>query len=163
MQVRRARLEDAAAIAEVHARTWREAYEHVFGAARLAALTPASRLPLWRQALAGDRDTFIGVQEGRVVAFVSVGPSRDEDAEGELGEIYVLPEMWGTGAGSSLLEAGVEAMRARGYGDAVLWVLDDNPRARRFYEREGWALEGAVKEDDFLGVTVREVRYRRQL
>ena len=163
MQVRRARLEDAAAIAEVHARTWREAYEHVFGAARLSALTPASRLPLWRQALAGDRDTFIGVQEGRVVAFVSVGPSRDEDAEGELGEIYVLPEMWGTGAGSSLLEAGVEAMRARGYGDAVLWVLDDNPRARRFYEREGWALEGAVKEDDFLGVTVREVRYRRQL
>ena len=36
MEVRRARLDDARAIADVHARTWQGAYEHVFGAERLA-------------------------------------------------------------------------------------------------------------------------------
>ena len=61
------------------------------------------------------------------------------------------------------MQAGLDAMRARGYRDAVLWVLDDNPRARRFYEREGWALDGRTKREEFLGVAITEVRYRRVL
>lgn len=58
------------------------------------------------------------------------------------------------------MRVGIEALRAAGHREAILWVLDDNRRARRFYEREGWRLDGAVKEDDFLGVRVSEVRYR---
>ena len=33
-----------------------------------------------------------------------------------------------------------EHLVAAGYRSAVLWVLRDNPRARRFYERTGWSL-----------------------
>ena len=62
------------------------------------------------------------------------------------------PEAWGSGAGTALLAAGVEELRRQGYAEASLWVLEDNPRARRFYEREGWTLDGARKEDEFLGV-----------
>jgi RimJ/RimL family protein N-acetyltransferase len=58
------------------------------------------------------------------------------------------------------MRAGIEAMRLGASGDAVLWVLEDNPRARRFYEREGWALDGERKEDEYLGFRVAEVRYR---
>jgi RimJ/RimL family protein N-acetyltransferase len=58
------------------------------------------------------------------------------------------------------MRAGLAAMRARASGDAVLWVLEDNPRARRFYEREGWALDGERKDDEYLGIRVAEVRYR---
>jgi ribosomal protein S18 acetylase RimI-like enzyme len=62
-----------------------------------------------------------------------------------------------------LMHVGVEAMRAAGYRDAILYVLDDNPRARRFYEREGWALDGGTKREELLGVEIAEVRYRRGL
>jgi hypothetical protein len=55
------------------------------------------------------------------------------------------------------------ALRGRGYLEAILWVLDDNPRARRFYEREGWALDGERKVEPHLGVDVAEVRYRISL
>jgi RimJ/RimL family protein N-acetyltransferase len=41
-----------------------------------------------------------------------------------------------------------------------LWVLEDNPRARRFYEAAGWSTDGRTKEDEFLDTRVREVRYR---
>jgi hypothetical protein len=44
-----------------------------------------------------------------------------------------------------------------------LWVLDANERARRFYERTGWAPDGADLTDDSRGFTIREVRYRRDL
>jgi ribosomal protein S18 acetylase RimI-like enzyme len=162
LEVRRARPGDAAAIAEVHARTWRAAYEHVFGAERLAARVPD--LALWTRILANERvEVNVAEAGGRIVAFVSVGPSRDDDAEGELYAIYALPEAWGTGAGAALMQAGLDAMRAAGYRDAVLYVLDDNPRARRFYEREGWALDGGTKSEELLGVQVTEVRYRRVL
>jgi RimJ/RimL family protein N-acetyltransferase len=158
--VRRATVADAPAVAEVHTRSWRSAYEHVFGAERLAGIDAARRAAAWERAIASGEDVFVAEQDDRVVAFVSVGPSRDGEAHGELFAVYAVPEAWGSGAGPALMRAGVEALRAAGFREAVLWVLDDNPRARRFYEREGWEPDGARKEDEFLGVRVAEVRYR---
>jgi GNAT superfamily N-acetyltransferase len=164
-RVRHARLDDAAAIAEVHVRTWQAAYQHVFGAERLAGVTVEQRLPMWRQILQNVEQTALVAEDddGRIVGWCTVGPSRDEDADGELWGIYVLSDAWGNGAGTALLAAGVDALRDSGCREVILWVLEDNPRARRFYEREGWLLDDARKEDEFLGVGVAEVRYRRAL
>ena len=148
-------------MADVHVRTWQSAYEHVFGAERLATLDAEARRPRWEQLLRDDaRSAFVAEQDGCVVGFVTVGESRDPGADGELMGIYAAPEAWGSGAGPELMAAGLEELRARGHRDAILWVLEDNPRARRFYEREGWTLDGAEKRDEFLGVEVAEVRYR---
>lgn len=165
MQVRRACPDDAAGIAEVHVRTWQVAYEHVFGAERLASVTVEQRLPMWRQILHDPDQTALVVEDetGRIVGWCTVAPSRDADADGELWGIYVLADAWGTGVGTALMAAGLDALRDLGYRDAILWVLEDNPRARRFYEREGWVLDGSRKRDEFLGVPVTEVRYRRGL
>jgi RimJ/RimL family protein N-acetyltransferase len=47
-----------------------------------------------------------------------------------------------------------------GYGRAVLWVLRDNPPARRFYEKCGWEWRGATGGWAPDGeVDVAEVRY----
>jgi GNAT superfamily N-acetyltransferase len=165
LRVRRARLDDAAAIAEVHVRTWQDAYEHVFGAERLTGVTVKQRLPMWRQILQSAEQTAVVAEDedDRLIGWCTVGPSRDEDADGELWGIYVLSDAWGSGAGKALMDAGVEALRESGCHEAILWVLEDNPRARRFYEREGWALDGGRKDDEFLGVKVTEVRYRKVL
>jgi len=152
VEIRRAVVADAAVIAEVHVRTWQAAYEHVFGSDRLARLDISRRVAGWTRALEAGESIFVAADDGRVVGFVSVG-------ECELYAIYALPEAWGSGAGPLLMRAAVEQFRADGCAEPVLWVLEDNPRARRFYEREGWELDGAVKEDDFLGVRVAEVRY----
>jgi ribosomal protein S18 acetylase RimI-like enzyme len=163
VELRRARLEDAAAIAEVQVRSWQAAYEHVFGAERLAAMDAGPRLAMWERALSREHDTFVAEQDGRVVAFVAVGASQDDDAEGQLFTIYALPDAWGSGVGRRLMSAGVDALRVSGYRDAVLYVIEDNPRARRFYEREGWALDGVRKEEEWEGLTIAELRYRRRL
>ena len=57
----------------------------------------------------------------------------------------------------------VDALVQRGCTEAYLWVVQANARARRFYEREGWAPDGVVKDSTFGGRSVREVRYRRGL
>ena len=50
-----------------------------------------------------------------------------------------------------------------GYQQAVLWVLPENRRARRFYEIGGWVCEGVQRTQTVWGVDVAEVRYRRRL
>ena len=44
----------------------------------------------------------------------------------------------------------------------VLWGLEGNARAGRFYEIAGWVADGTERTSEVFGVTVREVRYRRR-
>jgi ribosomal protein S18 acetylase RimI-like enzyme len=157
--VRRATPADAWAIAEVHVATWRGAYAHVFPAEVLASLSVDDREEMWRQTIGDDSMSVYVAEDGSVtVGFVSVGPSRDAEGEGELYAIYVHPDAWGSGAGRAVMDAGREWLAER-FATASLWVLEDNPRARHFYEREGWLVDGR-RTDVVRGVSVAEVRYR---
>lgn len=151
----------------MHVETWRVAYAHAFPREKLAALSVAERAGRWADWLAEARPratVLVAERGGAVVGFASVGPSRDADAgddAGELYAVYVHPDAWRRGIGRRLLEEAAEAMRAADFAQATLWVLDDNPRARRVYEAAGWTLDGAEKEDTVLGdVRVTEIRYR---
>lgn len=155
---------DAEGVAVVHVRTWQAAYAHVFPAAELANLSVERRSQLWAEYLPReDVGIFVAESDGVVTGFVSVGASRDTPGEGELYAIYVDPDHWGTGAGRELIAAGEDWLRSHGYEDATLWVLEDNPRARRFYVAAGWRFDGERRPIEFLGVEVPEVRYRKQL
>jgi hypothetical protein len=69
---------------------------------------------------------------------------------------------WNTGAGLALMEAGGAWLGER-YAEAVLWVAEENPQARRFYERYGWIAESTRVEEVVPGAHVSEVRYRLSL
>jgi ribosomal protein S18 acetylase RimI-like enzyme len=84
--------------------------------------------------------------------------------EGEVYAIYADPPYWRTGVGHALMAAGVAALAEAGRGPIRLWVLDANDRARRFYERYGFVLDGAragypVVRPDGTTVLLDEVRY----
>jgi GNAT superfamily N-acetyltransferase len=142
----------------VHVRTWQVAYAHVFPSQRLAELSVERLAAQWRE-----WPPLVAEVDGTVVGFVTIGPSRDSDASGELFAIYVDPDHWGTGVGRELMAAGERGLRKLGHLDAILWVLEDNPRARHFYERAGWHHDGTRRPIEFLGIEVPEVRYRKQL
>ncbi len=159
--IRPATPDDAEAVAYVHLETWRAAYAGVFPQEQLddmSAERVQRRAELHRRA-----PPIVAEMDGRIVGFVSVGRANDPDADGELYAIYVLPDHWGTGVGPALIEAGEGRLRALGHGSAVLWVLEQNPRARRFYERSGWTLDGQRRPIEVFGVAVPEIRYAKQL
>jgi GNAT superfamily N-acetyltransferase len=163
MRIRKATAEDAFGIAGVQERGWQAAYRHVFPAEELdrGGFIHADR---WTERLVRPPtgwSTFVAEQDGDVVGFTSVGPSRDEAGIGELYAIYVDPEHWDTGTGRALIEQAEQQLRAE-YGEVTLWVLEDNPRARQFYERAGWTVDGGRKAEARWGVRAPEVRYRKQ-
>jgi GNAT superfamily N-acetyltransferase len=159
--VRPATAEDARGIAEVHIRTWQAAYRHVFPAEVLDSLDIERYTNGWRD-LVDRGPVWIGEEGSRVVGFASAGASRDEEDVAELYAIYVLPDAWGTGAGHELMRAVIGWFLAEEYTTAMLWVLSDNPRARRFYEREGWRADGR-RTDTMHGTEIEETRYRLTL
>lgn len=163
MQIRLATADDADAIGRVQERGWQVAYRHVFPVDELER-GGFIQVERWRTRLEHPPtgwSTFVAERDGVVVGFASVGPSRDERGLGELYAIYVDPDAWSTGAGRALIEH-CERHLFGEYDEAALWVLEDNRRARAFYERGGWAPDGARKSEERWGVRAPEVRYRKR-
>src|SRR6266571_6348428 len=112
-----------------------------------------------------------------VVGYASFGPETDVlnapwphplTADGEDGRVaelyalYVRPAWWSTGTGRALMERVLARSGAAGYRFITLWVLRDNQRARRFYERAGFAPDAATNVLSGLGGVI-EVRYHRPI
>ena len=159
---------DGRGIAEVHVASWLGAYRGLLPDEALDALDAEARAQVWEERLAEppfERYRVLVLDEGEVRGFASLGPSRDPDAGEDVGELYALylePGRWGHGLGRALHGAAVKALAEAGFAEATLWVLDSNERARRFYERSGWWLDGAERRDRIgpLRTLVGEVRYR---
>lgn len=170
--VRRAVLADAETIGLVHVRSWQAAYRGKIPQDYLDGLDPVRRAHVWRQIIEESEPSRDGVlvavaEGGGITGFTNFGPSRDGNADptvtGEVYAIYVAPDSWGTGTGRALMGDAIKEMARLGYADAVLWVLDSNERARRFYALAGWEEDGASKTDGSRGFNITEVRYRRTL
>jgi ribosomal protein S18 acetylase RimI-like enzyme len=63
--------------------------------------------------------------------------------------------------GATLLRAAVDALRADRWREVTLWVLEGNARGRAFYDRLGFAPDGA--KQDLADLDVSEVRLRAEL
>lgn len=52
---------------------------------------------------------------------------------------------------------------ARGFHEAILWVLAGNEPAERFYRARGYRRDGARRHENPWGVDAEVIRYRRSL
>ena len=158
--VRPVRDVDAEALGRVHATCWHETYDHLISKAALESVSPRRLAELWTHwAQQGEEyRMFAALVEGEIVGFAGSGPARDADAprSRELYFIYLLDAWHGTGIGQALFDAVTP-----GEEPVYLWVADDNPRAHRFYVRNGFALDGAEQTQPFLGEELTEVRFVR--
>ena len=166
MSVRRGRSEDADALGRVHVDAWLATYRGLIADDFLDALDPAASTARWRKTLADPAtNCLVAVDEADAVRGFSLFGKANHDPD--LGEVYAInlePSAWGTGLGRELLRGASDELHAMGFAEAVLWVVDGNSRARRFYEIAGWAWDGATKDEDRFGEPpVRELRYRRAL
>lgn len=81
------------------------------------------------------------------------------DGFGEIVAIYFLPGYIGKGYGKELLRVVIRQLKKLGFQDIFLWVLEDNLRARKFYEKEGFSFSGNYQEDMIGGKKLREMQY----
>jgi GNAT superfamily N-acetyltransferase len=143
--VRRAVPPDAAGIAAVKVAAWRWAYDGLLPKGVLDGLDPALEEAGWRsylEAIPAAERLWVVEASGRIVGFARTGP-------GEVHGLYLAPDRAGTGLGRRLFRHAVDDLTSRGFVPVVLWHFVGNERAAAFYERNGFVLDGAVRQSDF--------------
>lgn len=144
LSIRRPRPDEAEALADLHLRSWEETYAGQFPPSAWGADARAQRIRMWTAICTETRPdwrTAVAELDGEVVGIAHSGV--DEEGIRLLWLIYLLTSAHGSGAGQALLDAVI------GDEPATLWVLDENPRARAFYERNGFRADGQSKPTGF--------------
>ncbi|MYA05445.1 MAG: GNAT family N-acetyltransferase [Caldilineaceae bacterium SB0664_bin_22] len=164
MSIRAAEPADAKAIAKVHIQTWQSSYAGIVPAEFLASLSYQNREAWWVDILEAKQSSmcsFVADVEGEgVVGFAGAGPESDGDRIylAELYMIYVLQSYQRRGFGRRLFSAVTERLILDGFPSMLLWVLQDNRSACRFYEALG-GKKIREKTIEIGGVDLVEVAY----
>ncbi|MDJ1132705.1 GNAT family N-acetyltransferase [Streptomyces iconiensis] len=175
MRVREMTEDDIDAVSEVRVRGWQ--YAGLVPQHHLDAMTPEKDAAERRGFFSTSRaflDNLVAEEEdGSITGWAAVGPQREEEGppkgpglpgeDGELYALYVRPDRIGTGTGRALMEAALVVAERRGHPRLTLWVLGDNHRARRFYEKAGFAPDGVTHTFVIAGASLPDVRYARAL
>lgn len=165
VRLRRAVAEDAPGIAQVHVRGWQKSHAGLVPEAYLSCMSSKLREDFWRDELdveAADRKPWVALVEERIVGFASAGISRDDDLGSETGEVYLVyvdPDCWGRGIGSTLLSHITRDLEEHGFDQASFWVVGQNASARAFAEKHGWVADGAKRMEDCGSAQVEQRRY----
>lgn len=150
--------DDFHAIADIYVQSWQKGYKGIVPQDYLDSLSPFH----WENLLKnGPLQSLVAVEKDCYVATASVSKNRDEKMEGwgEIVSFYVLPDHWKKGIGSELMTAVKKTLLVTGFPRMYLWVLKDNHRARSFYEKNGFTLNGAEMSITIQEKILQEVRY----
>lgn len=150
--------DDKLSISKIYAESWKYAYRGMIPQDYLDSISEGQ----WVSYLSNpDRKTLLCLENDIMIGTSSFSNSRSEQFEGwgEIISIYLLPEYIGKGYGKQLIEFAVLELKKLGYDNIFLWVLEENSKARRFYEKAGF-----ISTDDYInarvgGKEVKEIRY----
>ncbi|WP_185984392.1 GNAT family N-acetyltransferase [Aureimonas mangrovi] len=159
-EIRCAAREDAAALCDVHAQAWRGAYAGIIPHKALNAMIGRRGPDWWRHAIGGGAAVLALDYDGRTVGYATIGHNRTRAirAEGEIYELYILPDYQGVGFGRHLFEGAGAFLASRGLKGLAVWALEDNDRALAFY-RGLAGREVAVGSERFEHVTLSKVAF----
>jgi L-amino acid N-acyltransferase YncA len=160
LRIRKAKIEDAGAIAHVQVESWKTTYAGIVSDLFLSSLNKEERIQSWQEQLLTD-NIFILVAEDEtgIFGFAAGGEVREklDNYDAELYAIYLLRERQKQGGGRTLCRTLVSALQIKGFTSMVVWVLEKNPSVS-FYERLG-AVQVARKVIDIGGADHQELAF----
>ena len=139
--VREAVIEDAEGIARVHTDSWQTSYRGILPDTVLDRIDVGQRAETRRKILR-DRSVFqlvaYDVTHGDIVGFCDAGASRRHvPFAGEVYAIYLAHRAKRHGIGQEMFDRVQAWFTAQGMRSMIVWVLENNHHARRFYEAMG--------------------------
>ncbi|KLK89839.1 GCN5 family acetyltransferase [Microvirga vignae] len=148
VSIRHAKPDDAPALSRVFDAAWREAYQGIIPGVTLDKMFARRGERWWRSTVTRGRPLVVlDIGQG-IAGYASYGRCRDRalPADGEIDEIYLLPEYQGIGLGRRLFKAVLNDLRHSDMPRVAVWALAENERARAFYEGLGGRSIAQVEE-----------------
>ena len=133
MNIRPARPADLALIADIQFSSWKDAYAGVLPEPYLADQMAADLNRHWRSVKIQSGDVLLIAEETEAVGFIAVWCRPDPFID----NLHVKPSKRSGGIGAMLMQSAARQLIQQGHKTAYLWVLANNARAIRFYEKLG--------------------------
>lgn len=145
-------------ISKIYESSWKYAYKGIIPQDYLDSIPTGQ----WADGInKSNLNSLVLIENGKMIGTASFCKSRWEDYSdyGELVSIYFLPDYIEKGYGKLLLNKCIEELKQYGFNKVLLWVLEDNHKARKFYEKYGFIYSGVFMDDNIGGKDIREVLY----
>lgn len=154
--IRLAVFADAPDMANIHARSWEAAYKDIIPTEYIKGKNSA-RAARWERILSAENKThYIILNDNTAVGMMTIGAPQYENVETkndigiddsfwELHNIYLHPDYYHRGIGTTALDFAMNKAREAGKTNMLLWVFEENKNAVKFYEKCGFAADGASK------------------
>lgn len=152
--------EDAAAIADVHNDAWFATYRGLIPHGALNRMVARRDNRWWDRVIRKSGAVMVSEIGGSVVGYSTFGRNRSKDIDcaGEIYELYLQPEYQGIGLGTRLFHASRATLVSHGLRECVVWALEDNDNAMRFYSGLG-GNDVAEGFEDFDGKRLKKVAF----
>jgi ribosomal protein S18 acetylase RimI-like enzyme len=115
----------------------------------------------------GETTVLVAEIDNQLIGFISFGLTRDKDVDkesvAEIRAIYLDPTYYRCGYGKLLCEAAITQLKANGYREVTLWVLDNYTPAISFYQALHFQKTDGVKIDSKSTVELKTRRFSRFL
>ncbi|OBG33414.1 GNAT family N-acetyltransferase [Mycobacterium sp. E3198] len=159
--IREATPDDFAEVAAMHYPVWRRSWAGILLPQVLDLLGPPKRwvAEIYPQSLQrrGWR-MWVAEAGGRTLGVTIFGPDSDQPEDLLVDALYVAEESQRHGIGARMLG---EVLGSHPSGDVILWCAEQNDRARRFYEKNNFRVDGRTLDWEPLpGIKVAHLGYR---
>jgi len=157
--IRAAGPDDAAAIARLHADSWRAVYRGILPDDYLDREADDERRAHWTAALAAPAAGFalIACRDGVAAGFIAVTGSAEPGYDAFIDSLHVASLWRGAGLGRRLMGRAAALLLAEGASSLCLRVYDANAAAIRFYRHLGGVPDGHGI-DPFAGADMPDTR-----
>lgn len=160
--IRDATRDDIETIAQIQTEGWRDSYRGIMPDALLDGPLLESHVRLWTRIFdaGSEPEPFLAEADGHAAGFLSAGSVRGSnlDYDVEVYAIYIRSAYRRRGVGLRLMAHTARTALARGKRTLMLWTLEANNRARRFYTGLGGAAVGR-EIHRFDGISLPEIAY----
>ena len=150
LMLRPAVIGDAPTLAYIQTQAWKAAFGDILTSEVLTQATNLDESENMYRYVLDQRLAHVSLQcvDGIPQGITAWSKNRDNLGvdTAELICIHSLPQFWGQGYGSHMIQHVLEEAKSAGYVRLVLWVFESNERARRFYEKHGFCPTDRVKE-----------------
>jgi|EndMetStandDraft_4_1072995.scaffolds.fasta_scaffold74461_1 ribosomal protein S18 acetylase RimI-like enzyme len=160
IEVRRAEPQDARAVAYVHRTSWLQAYSGLIPHKTLLAMLERRGEDWWRRASRGPSTLLVLDIGSKIAGYATIGVNRARalKQEGEIYELYLLPEFQGTGLGNYMFRECRAILKSLGLQGLAAWCLEDSTHAVTFFRATG-GMDVAEGMEDFGDVSLKKLGF----
>ena len=161
--IKRACEGDEQTLAYIQTQSWKQAFQNILSREELERCTEIQKVTAMYKKLLENHigNGYILTVDGHPHCIAWWDTTREKEMPGyaELICIHSLQEHWRQGYGSKMMNRVISDITQAGYPKVMLWVFEQNTRARKFYEAKGFFPNGKTKPN----LVPTEICYERTL